>query len=85
MMVGVMFAAMMMLSMGVLGDAEDLDFARDVRPILSDKCFACHGPDSAARKGELRIDQRAAAIGMSAIVPAKNSGPPAKSLPIVNL
>jgi hypothetical protein len=33
-----------------------LDFNLDVRPILSDRCFSCHGPDSASRKGKLRLD-----------------------------
>src|SRR3954469_14095895 len=33
-----------------------IDFARDVQPILSDKCYACHGPDSHARKADLRFD-----------------------------
>lgn len=32
------------------------DFNREVRPILSDKCMHCHGPDEAARKGKLRLD-----------------------------
>ena len=37
--------------------AENLGYNRDVRPILSDKCFHCHGPDSAQnRKADLRLD-----------------------------
>ena len=42
--------------------ASPIDFNRDVRPILSDNCFACHGPDSAKIKGGLRLDRRADAL-----------------------
>lgn len=48
-----------------------IDFNRDIRPILSDRCFACHGPDANARKGDLRLDQRDAAIAAGAIAPGK--------------
>jgi len=35
---------------------EKLSYNSDIRPILSDKCFSCHGPDSAAREAQLRLD-----------------------------
>ncbi len=52
------------------------EFNRDVRPILSDKCFKCHGPDKKSRKAELRLDLRDEAIvaaesGETPIVPGK--------------
>ncbi|MEK0446881.1 MAG: hypothetical protein RLZZ399_2202, partial [Verrucomicrobiota bacterium] len=41
-----------------LGDAPKISFNRDIRPILSDNCFSCHGPDKGHRKGGLRLDSR---------------------------
>ena len=56
--------------------APKVDFNRDVRPVLSDNCFACHGPDSQKVKGGLRLDVRDKALapaksGKNAIVPGK--------------
>ncbi len=53
-----------------------LDFNRDIRPILSDNCFACHGPDTQKIKGGLRLDSKEAALkpgksGVPAILPGK--------------
>lgn len=39
-----------------------VDFNRDVRPILSDNCYKCHGPDAAVVAGDLRLDQRSSAV-----------------------
>jgi hypothetical protein len=55
------------LSGAALGAAADLppgvvEFNRDIQPILSDRCFACHGPDKANRKTELRFDNEASAF-----------------------
>jgi hypothetical protein len=48
-------------------------FSREILPILSDRCFTCHGPDSAKRKADLRLDQRDSALKSKAIVPGKAS------------
>ncbi|MDR3637392.1 MAG: PSD1 and planctomycete cytochrome C domain-containing protein [Isosphaeraceae bacterium] len=42
--------------------AEPVDFSRDVLPILSDKCFLCHGPDAKTRKADLRLDLKDEAL-----------------------
>ena len=56
--------------------AADIDFNRDVRPILSENCFLCHGPDEGSRKAGLRLDRRDDAhkggkSGTAAVVPGK--------------
>src|SRR5215471_7574793 len=56
-----------------------VEYNRDIRPILSDRCYTCHGPDAAQRKSKLRLDTEAGAKadlgGHFGIVP----GDPAKS------
>ena len=61
-------ASMFLLALGVATQSvtgrepsSSIRFNRDVRPILSTHCWACHGPDSVARKGDLRLDQADAA------------------------
>ena len=49
--------------------AADVDFNRDVRPILSDRCFKCHGPS--VQKGQVRLDSLAHAEKKDAVVPGK--------------
>ena len=46
-----------------------LTYNRDIRPILFDNCFSCHGPDSASRQADLRLDRREAAVDKTAITP----------------
>lgn len=52
--------------------ASEIRYNRDIRPILSENCFQCHGPDRAARKAQLRLDQREAAEASGVFSPDAN-------------
>jgi hypothetical protein len=62
--------ALVFLFPSITRAADKLEYNRDVRPIFAETCFACHGPDSAARKASMRLDQREEAV-KKAIVPGK--------------
>ena len=57
------------LESGAHAESPALDFNRDIRPILAENCFYCHGQDANKRQAELRLDVRDAAIEAGAIVP----------------
>ncbi len=65
----------LLLSCSALSAAA-IDFSRDIQPILSDKCYFCHGPDAKERKGDLRLDvekdAKAVKDGVTAILPGKS-------------
>lgn len=73
------WALSVLLTCFVLADVQagEIDYSRDVRPLLANHCFKCHGPDDATRESELRLDVRESAVGtetasgLSAIVPGQ--------------
>lgn len=66
------------LALGTVPQADEPDFARDVRPLLARRCFSCHGNDEEARGADLRLDLRDEATadrgGFPAIVPGDVEG-----------
>ncbi len=50
---------------------QKLEFNRDIRPILSENCYKCHGPDKGNRKAKLRLDVKEVALQVKAFTPGK--------------
>jgi hypothetical protein len=58
-------AALWCVAAGAFGAlrADEIDFNRDIQPILAENCYHCHGPDAGARKAKLRLDRKEGALG----------------------
>lgn len=73
---GLALLASLALLIGPAAADSPVDFDREIRPILSENCFACHGPDANERKARLRLDTREGILamkdGVTAVVPGQS-------------
>lgn len=66
---------------GAAHDAATIRYDRDVRPLLSDRCFKCHGRDESKRKAKLRLDDAASAGAATRQAPGTISRPAENDAP----
>lgn len=72
-------ASLLLLASQAAAADPKIDYSRDIRPILANHCWSCHGPDDKTREGELRLDSEGAALarrkqGQPAVVPGDPAG-----------
>ena len=77
--------ACLILGVPAIAAGQAVDYNRDVRPILSQSCFPCHGPDSAKRKADLRLDTNEGLFTPRDDGPPVAPGDPAASLILARL
>ena len=55
----------------IAATADEISFNERIRPLFAENCLACHGPDTASRKADLRLDTKDGATAAGAIVPGE--------------